>query len=116
MWGITFPSSEHAYVAAKTTDRNLQIQISKIKKPSDVKRFGRSIELRDDWEDVKVLLMLEILIAKFSQNKNLLVKLQEIPDEELVEVNEWGDTFWGICNNNGFNILGRLLQVVKRII
>ena len=56
--------------------------------------------------------MKEILIAKFTQNPILLIKLKEIT-EPIIEENTWNDTFWGVCNNKGYNNLGRLLEEVK---
>ena len=34
-------------------------------------------------------------------------------NEELVEGNYWGDTFWGICNGEGTNWLGILLMAER---
>ena len=31
-------------------------------------------------------------------------------DQELVEGNEWGDVFWGVCKGVGDNHLGKLLM------
>ena len=40
-------------------------------------------------------------------------KLLETGNTELVEGNTWGDTFWGVYNVEGENILGRLLMKVR---
>ena len=32
----------------------------------------------------------------------------------LVEKNDWGDTFWGVCSGKGENYLGRLLMQVRK--
>ncbi len=34
--------------------------------------------------------------------------------EELVEINTWNDTFWGVCNSEGSNFLGEILMKVRR--
>lgn len=34
-------------------------------------------------------------------------------DEELVEGNTWGDTFWGVCKGKGRNELGKILMKVR---
>lgn len=117
--GITYPSSEHAFMAGKTFDEREKEYIASLKTPQEAKAYGREIKLREDWEYAKSLVMLDVLMAKFNQNPDLLQKLKEIPDEALVEYNEWHDNYWGICtcekcpNKRGKNMLGRLLRVVK---
>ncbi len=32
---------------------------------------------------------------------------------ELIEGNHWNDTFWGICNGNGENNLGKILMKIR---
>jgi predicted NAD-dependent protein-ADP-ribosyltransferase YbiA (DUF1768 family) len=34
-------------------------------------------------------------------------------NEELCEFNTWGDTFYGVCNGVGKNILGKLLMEIR---
>ena len=31
-------------------------------------------------------------------------------DNELIEGNDWHDTFWGVCNGIGKNWLGKILE------
>lgn len=54
-----------------------------------------------------------LLYAKFS-NAELKHKLLSIDDELLVEENDWNDTYCGVCNGRGFNMLGKCLKRVKR--
>jgi hypothetical protein len=35
-------------------------------------------------------------------------------DTQLIEENTWGDTFWGVCNGIGKNMLGIILMDVRR--
>lgn len=109
---ITFPSAEHAYVAAKTTDFVLKKEIAAIKHPGEVKRFGRQIDLRSDWDTVKVHEMCKILEVKFS-DPVLWIKLQETAPAYLEEGNTWGDRFWGTCDGIGQNHLGKLLMSIR---
>lgn len=114
--GLEFNTSEHAYVAAKTLDRNLRIKISKITLPGNVKRFGRNMELRSDWEEVKIELMTEIVMAKFSQNPDLFEKLLATGDAILEEGNRWHDLVWGVCppgSGKGRNELGKILMKIR---
>lgn len=113
---IVWRTSEHAYVGAKTTDRDLRLQISKILKAGDVKRFGRTIELRPDWEQVKIEMMYEIVRAKFLQNPDLKERLLATGNAHIEEGNNWGDRFWGICppdSDNGRNELGKILMKIR---
>ncbi len=34
--------------------------------------------------------------------------------EELVEGNWWNDTFWGVCNGEGQNNLGKILMKIRK--
>jgi len=107
-----YPSAEHAFQAMKSLDRDVRITMSVCPTAKDAKRYGRKINLRSDWEDVKVDIMYDILKAKFS-NPVLAQKLLDTGDEELIEGNTWGDTFWGVCKGEGENNLGRLLMKVR---
>lgn len=112
--GLGFPSSENAYQAAKTLDYNLRKSFVGVT-PSESKKMGTShgLMLREDWEDVKVGIMREILYNKFLQNDDLREKLLLTGDKYLEETNWWGDRFWGVCNGKGENMLGKLLMEVR---
>ena len=110
--GKLYPSSEHAYVAAKTTELALREEIAKIKTPGQAKRFGRIIGLRDDWEKVRIHEMRKILESKFS-DPGLFLRLKATAPAYLEEGNKWGDKFWGVCNGIGQNHLGKLLMSIR---
>ena len=112
---ITYDSTEAAFHAQKCPERAAEfIGLN----PSASKKLGRQVELRSDWEDVKVQIMEEIVREKFLQNLDLQAKLIATGDEELVEGNWWYDTFWGVCTNRkydhvGENHLGKILMKVR---
>jgi hypothetical protein len=106
-----YPSVEHAYQAQKTLDRKLR-KCFLTGNAGQAKRNGQRIELRKDWYDVSLNIMENLLKQKFSDN-DLKQKLIETSDEELIEGNWWGDTFWGVCNGIGENHLGKLLMKVR---
>ena len=110
--GRLWRSVEHAYQAAKSGDDEVRDQVWRMFKPGDAKRFGRTIFLRHDWEEVKLGVMLRLLETKFSVDP-LRTSLLQTGDEELVEGNDWGDTFWGICRGQGQNHLGKMLMQVR---
>jgi ribA/ribD-fused uncharacterized protein len=110
---FAYPSVEHAYVAAKTLDPEIRLQILRCPTPGKVKRLGRQITLREDWEYVRVPLMENFLRQKFCNHPELTKKLMDTGHRELIEGNSWGDTFWGVCNGKGQNILGKLLMKIR---
>ena len=109
---ITFDSVEHAYVAAKTIDPDLRKEISLIKKPGDVKRFGRKIKVREDWDSVKLVVM-EYLIKQKFETPHLRELLLATEDSYIEETNTWGDKFWGVCKGEGENNLGKIIMKVR---
>ena len=52
--------------------------------------------------------MEELLRIKFSDSK-LSSMLIDTGDVELIEFNDWGDIFYGVCRGVGRNELGKLL-------
>ncbi len=110
--GRLWRSVEHAYQATKSLDDNVRDQICRMSKPGDAKRFGRTIVLRPDWEEVKLAVMLCLLELKFAIDP-LRMALLQTGDEELIEGNYWGDRFWGVCAGTGQNHLGKLLMQVR---
>lgn len=121
--GIKYPSVEHYYVAMKFDDEqlidgkyytpgDLRELISKIKDPGQVKRFGRKVKLRKDWNNQKLKVMNWGVREKF-KNDRLSELLLSTGDEELIEGNFWNDTYWGVCNGKGQNHLGKILMEVR---
>ena len=110
--GRTYPSVEHAYQAAKTDDEEEIEKVRTASTPGKAKFFGSTVTLRGDWEDVKEDIM-KILIRRKFENPVLRKKLLETGNAELIEGNNWGDTFWGVCNGKGYNRLGMILMDVR---
>lgn len=112
--GMKYPSVEHAYQAAKTFDIILRDKIRHTPSPGATKRLAHTFELRPDWEDIKLMVMLDLLRQKF-QHLALQELLLDTENQELVEGNTWGDTFWGVCGERGgYNHLGNLLMQVRK--
>lgn len=114
-WGIEFPTSEHAYVAAKSLDMNVRRRVAKIPTPNQAKRYGRQLKLRPDWNEVKLFEMERIVRRKF-EAYGLKRMLYEV-EEPIIEHNHWHDNFWGVCTckrcSNGKNHLGRILSEIR---
>lgn len=110
MYGVVYPSVENAFQASKCVrkeDRVIFESVSSL----ESKKLGRKVELRKDWEDVRVNIMNVLLCRKF-ENKELRDKLLRV-EGEIVEDNSWGDEFWGRCNGRGKNVLGNLLMNLR---
>ena len=111
--GAEYPSVEHAYQAAKTSDEQLRLMFQEpIITAGEAKKAGQRLKLRPDWEEIKIEVMYQCLKSKFSQVKfkSLLLSTE---NEELIEGNWWGDTFWGVCQGKGENHLGKLLMTIR---
>lgn len=116
--GVLYPSSEHAFVAAKTLSPTLRAYIATIATPGAARRYGRKLDLRPDWEDVKVDIMHQIVRDKFIRNPELRKKLLATRGEPIAEGNTWGDVFWGVYHGaveiSGKNHLGYILMKVRK--
>lgn len=109
---VLFPTMEHYFQANKADNQNDYLHIANAPTPGEAKRLGRKIQLRPDWEKIKDNVMLTGLRKKFA-DPELRSLLLATGDEELVEGNYWGDTYWGVCNGVGQNKLGQLLMEIR---
>lgn len=112
--GITYPTAEHAYQAAKTTNLTERAAIAALKTPGGAKKAGHKVTLRPAWDEMRVAVMEEICYRKFTQNPELGERLLSTGDAIIEEHNWWGDTWWGICDGIGQNHLGMVLMRVRR--
>lgn len=112
---LWFPSTEHAYQAAKAKSHSLRMYFTNESlTPGGAKRAGQKLDLREDWEQIKLGVMEDLLRQKFSSGSDLARKLLLTGDEELVEGNTWGDTYWGVDSvKGGQNNLGKLLMKIR---
>lgn len=110
----TYPTVEHAFQAAKTLSPLERERIQRAGSPGNAKALGRQVTLRPDWEDVKLNVMRDLLRQKFAFGTELSRKLRATGDMELVEGNDWGDTYWGVCRGEGENHLGQLLMQIRQ--
>jgi len=111
--GILYPTVEHAFQAAKTSIPEEKQALAETATPGSVKRKGRKVQLRPDWEEVKVGIMEDLVRLKFTIHADLRAKLLATGDAELVEGNNWNDRFWGVCRGKGENQLGKILMKVR---
>lgn len=110
---VYWDTVEHAYQASKTDDQDWRERIHRAPSPGQAKKIGRLVPLRDGWEDQKYAYMNGFVWAKFACNEELKQLLIATEDRFLVEGNTWGDTYWGVCNGRGINMLGHILMQVR---
>ena len=111
--GMTYASVEHAYQAAKTLnmeDRGLFQGVT----ASVAKSLGKKLAVRDDWNEIKIAVMTDLNLQKYTKHPELAAKLIATGDELLVEGNTWGDVFWGVCKGIGDNHLGKILMEIRK--
>lgn len=115
-------TNEHFFQAEKSYDPEERAFVMRANGAGQAKKRGRMITLRDDWDSVKDTVMLSGLRNKFYLDSDLRAKLLATGDEVLVEVNTWGDTYWGVEEISlpsgevaleGYNMLGTLLMQVR---
>jgi ribA/ribD-fused uncharacterized protein len=110
--GFEFTTVEHAYQAYKTEDKKMFNLIRLAKTANEAKRMGKRVRLRDDWELIKVGLMENLIWNKF-KDKKLRKKLLNTGAAVIQEGNTWGDTFWGVYQGTGENVLGKIIMQVR---
>lgn len=111
--GKVYPTTEHAYQAAKTHNQAWREKIALTPTAKDAKRLGRIVKIREDWDKVRVLVMYQLVEQKFTVHPELKRLLLETGNQQLVEGNTWGDVFWGVCGGKGENRLGHILMSVR---
>lgn len=115
--GYLFSSVEEAYQAASFmgSDEELVEKIKKSHFADEAQRiaYANRDKRREDWDDVKVSIMEELLRLKIEQNPYVKKKLLQTGDYMIVEDSP-KDDFWGWGpNRNGQNNLGKLWMKLR---
>ena len=112
--GITYCSAEAAFQAQKCADRKIREQFAGLTAVK-ARHRGRQVDMRSDWDQIKLGIMEQIVRAKFTQHPELAGRLLSTGDLLLVEGNAWHDTFWGVdlVTGEGENHLGLILMRVR---
>ncbi len=114
--GLEYTSSEAAYQSAKYKDKNERVAFQNIT-PFQSMKLGRAVTASNmvrDWDKIKISVMHQILVSKFTLNSDLKNKLLSTGDKFLCETNWWNDYFWGQdINGKGENNLGKILMQIR---
>ncbi len=117
--GLVFNSTEQGFVYFKTTERSARKTIKAIKDPCRAKGYGRIMQMREDWDEIKFGIMYELVKKKFDQHSHLAGRLIATNGSYLVEGNTWHDNIWGDCSCRqcadveGQNFLGKTLMSIR---
>ena len=116
--GYLFASVEEAYQAASFmgSDEELVEKIKKSHSADEAQRisYANRDKRREDWDDVKISIMEELLRLKIEQNPYVKKKLLQTEDYMIVEDSP-KDDFWGWGpNRNGQNNLGKLWMKLRK--
>ena len=126
---IRFSSMEQYMMYKKAVcfhDDNVAAQILETSDVARIKALGRLVHNYNDhhWNGVRQIVVYEGLIAKFSQNEELLKRLKATGDDLLAEC-AVKDKIWGIGLSmtdhdrfdrdkwNGINLLGYALMMIR---
>lgn len=116
--GELYPSTEHAYQAAKFLNADFRKQFM-----DPTMTCGKSRKLGQtkneffdpQWDEHKYDVMLKVVFDKFERHLDLREKLLATGDKTLVELNHWGDVYWGVDFRSGIgeSNLGNILMAVR---
>ena len=115
---IAYPSVEHFFVAMKSLDVSVRLEVARIGHPAEAKEFGNSIKLRPDWSHVRRSVMLFALRQKF-EHKHMKQALLDSGHQNIVHEVHWHDNFWASCvcpscvDAEKHNLLGVCLMKVR---
>lgn len=107
-----FGNAEAAYQAHKTKEPQI-INIFTTLDAVSAQSIGRGVDTYDGWKDNKVKAMLLVVFEKFRQNPDILEKLLETQNQKLVAISISKENFWGVIDDVGQNILGKILMYVR---
>lgn len=117
IWGRLWPTSEHAYQASHffETAPELAEKIAQARSAHDAFKLAKANadKAPENWEEVKLGIMEEIVRAKLSQHYYIQQKLLQTGDVPIVEDSP-KDSFWGWgVDRQGRNELGKLWMKLR---
>ena len=115
--GYQYPTVEHAYQALKFENScpELAVRIRESLSAHEAQKLAYACKDKvvEDWDDIKVAVMENLLRAKLAQNLYVAKKLLQTKDYLICEDSP-KDSFWGIGpNRDGQNQLGKLWMKLR---
>jgi len=108
--GDKYKSVDEAFYAAQTPIRNERKYLKEL-------GYCNKLTIRGDWEDVKIEIMEQFLIQKFTKPrfKRWLIFTKDLPIEFRNKECEhfWGKCFCYTCKGIGENYLGEMIMNIR---
>jgi Uncharacterized protein conserved in bacteria len=116
--GAIYPTTENAFQAAKSpVGYRTRFEGCTAREAKRLGQAPMTLEALAAWDaGQKVWVMLEVNMFKFLDHKDLRDRLLGTGNARLVEVNDHGDAYWGVCDGEGLNMLGRILMEIRTYI
>ena len=106
-----FPTAEAGYQAYKNpSDLEYVLKQSSTLSPKVSKELGKEVVLRDDWEEIKEVIMKRVIMAKFEQNNDIRELLVDTGLRIIIKCSK-RTSFW---NTSKENRMGKLLMGVRK--
>ena len=117
--GKYYQTVEHAYQSLKFKDvaPDVEEKIIQCYSAHDAQRIAHENENKKvkNWDDIKIILMEQLLRAKLEQNPYVTKKLLQTGNYTICEDSP-KDSFWGIgSNRDGRNELGKLWMKLRKL-
>ena len=116
-----YDTSEHAFQAKKAANKRDHDYVAEASSPRSAKWRGHQIKLREDWDKVKDPEMLQVVLDKFTEHRDIGDILISTAGMVLIEGNYHRDDYWGMIRDEngswvGQNVLGKTLMLVRDIL
>lgn len=114
--GRKYSNAEAAYQAQKCKEKadiNSFVDGGLFSSPAAAREHGQTIPIVDNWDDIRVEVMFDVIKEKFLQNPDLAARLLKTKGMLITEGDRFEDTFWGLTENGGENHLGNILMYIR---
>jgi len=115
--GIVYKTPEHLYQSRKTLNVRERHAVAGAGSPGIAKQIGKHVQLRGNWNEIKVDVMRRVQEVRFDQ-PYWEEKLMNY-GKPIIEYNYWHDNFWGWClcdrcrEKEKGNMLGKIIAKIK---
>ena len=98
--GVFYKTSEHYYQSKKFTNEEVIKKILNAETPKEASTIGRDRNNKkiENWKQIKKDIMFDAVYYKFKQNKDIMKKLLDTGNEEIIEETV-KENYWG-CGPN----------------
>lgn len=109
--GLVYSSAEAAFWAQRVKDEKARRKYTRLN-PNKAREKGMQAEPIDDWEDIKLDVLMKVLKIKFS-DPELKEKLLSTGNAKLINTNTYRDEYYGMYLGKGRNKLGVTLMSLR---